>query len=138
MKVRTNPFVVAKKLLAALMCIGSLTLVGCDFFSENNTSLDGDPNQLYPVQIDGDWGYINGLGRITILPQYDRARDFSEGLAAVQLDAVWGFVSPEDGSVVVQPQYQVVGNFAEGLAFVQGTALDAQYGFIDRYRLFSN
>ena len=38
---------------------------------------------LYPVQLDGRWGYINELGETVIAPAWDAAEHFQNGLALV-------------------------------------------------------
>lgn len=49
--------------------------------------------------------------------RYGNARDFSEGLAAVQKDGLWGFIDT-NGNVVIEFQYSVAGDFHEGRAAV--------------------
>ena len=39
--------------------------------------------KLACVQVDGKWGYINLMGEIVIKTQFEDAKGFSEGLAAV-------------------------------------------------------
>jgi hypothetical protein len=46
---------------------------------------------------DGKWGYIDTQGRFMVNPQFDDARPFSEGMAAVlirdrQIER-WGYIS---------------------------------------------
>src|SRR6266404_4732334 len=38
---------------------------------------------LYPVNINGKYGYINMSAKVIISPQFDRAETFTEGLAPV-------------------------------------------------------
>ncbi|MCX8122857.1 MAG: WG repeat-containing protein [Spirochaetes bacterium] len=63
-----------------------------------------------------------------VLPQFENVRNFSEGMAAVQLNGKWGFIDNE-GKVIVEPQYDDVGDFHDGMAFVK---IDDKYGFIDK------
>lgn len=49
--------------------------------------------------------------------RYGNARDFSEGLAAVQKDGLWGFINTS-GYVAIDFQYSVAGDFHEGCAAV--------------------
>lgn len=49
--------------------------------------------------------------------RYGNARDFSEGLAAVQKDGLWGFIDT-NGDVAIEFQYSVAGDFHEGRAAV--------------------
>ena len=53
-----------------------------------------------------------------IKPQFDRVREFSEGLAALKVASKWGFIDKQ-GTVIIDPQFTRVGNFTEGLAYVQ-------------------
>ena len=52
-----------------------------------------------------------------IAPQYEDARAFSEGLAAVKKDVKWGYID-HDNNVVIDFQYDVAYDFSEGKAVV--------------------
>jgi hypothetical protein len=41
----------------------------------------------------GKYGYADAQGNIIIKPQFDKALDFSEGLAAVEQDGLWGYIN---------------------------------------------
>jgi hypothetical protein len=73
-------------------------------------------------------GFINIKGELTVVPQYDSARRFSDGMAAVQIVGdksawignrivKWGYVR-ENGELVIPTVYNVVKDFYEGRAFV--------------------
>ena len=78
-----------------------------------------------------------------IPPQYDDISDFSEGLAAVEIDGKWGFID-KTGEVVVPPRYdsmdganvygyEDVCGFRDGLARVQiGAWSTGKWGFVDK------
>lgn len=99
-----------------------------------------------PVERDGKWGYADGQGKVIIAPQFNKARKFSDGLAAVQFDIErstvtsasqnkWGFID-EIGKVVIGPAFEAVGDFSEGLAPVSPTIPSTgenTWGFIDRH-----
>lgn len=69
---------------------------------------------------------------MAIPPLYDDASDFSEGLAAVQIGDMWGFID-KTGELVIAPQYANVHNFHEGVAAVMvGEADEEKWGFIDK------
>lgn len=86
---------------------------------------------LFPVQHGDRWGYIDRSGKIVIEPQFERAEEFSEGLAAIELDGKWGFIDT-NGKLIVEPQYSSAQRFSEGLARIQiGADLDGKWGFID-------
>lgn len=71
------------------------------------------------------WGYMDLHGDLAIQPQFEDARDFSEGLAAVSVTqqyprwdrfADWGFID-KTGHFVLPPQFDDAGSFHEGLAW---------------------
>lgn len=41
--------------------------------------------ELWPISVEGKWGYINSTGKVVIKPQYAKADQFSEGLAVVSV-----------------------------------------------------
>jgi hypothetical protein len=64
-------------------------------------------------------GYLDASGRIAIPLQFNDARDFSEGMAAVrQGHEGWGFID-KTGQVVIPYEFVEVKPFSEGLAAVQ-------------------
>jgi len=65
-------------LLALLLTSSSIWYV---FISR--ASGRGKPAGLFPVVVNGDYGYINGAGKIVIAPKYQSAGEFKEGLALV-------------------------------------------------------
>ena len=76
----------------------------------------------------------NGLKRVeneyltTLKGEWDGAKDFSEGLAAVQDGDKWGFIDTE-GNLVIETKYDGAFSFSEGLAAVrQG----GRWGYIDK------
>jgi len=73
------------------------------------------------------FGYIDETGATVIEPQFDEAREFVGGLAAVRIDDKWGFVNPE-GVLAATPLYDAAGDFSEGLAAVQWYG---RWGYID-------
>jgi len=73
--------------------------------------------RLLPVKQDGKWGYIDAKGTLVIAPQYDEAKPFSEGLAAVRVGKQWGYIDGA-GATKINPQYKFAGEFSGGLAFV--------------------
>lgn len=83
------------------------------------------------------WGFIDMAGSVTILPQFDFANDFSDGLAAIGYVAtgrpgVSGFID-RTGKIVINPTYARTWSFAEGLAAVTtGTVMNSPVSYIDR------
>lgn len=77
-------------------------------------------------------GFIDPNGTWVIDRQFGIARDFSEGLAAVEVKGKWGYID-RGGRVVIQPQFKRAKDFSEGLAavaVVEGE--DCLWGFINK------
>lgn len=68
------------------------------------------------VSLNGKYGFIDKTGKVAIPLKYDVAKDFSEGLAAVCLDA-WGYIDPT-GRVVIPLNYDCAEPFENGNATV--------------------
>ncbi|NNF35015.1 MAG: WG repeat-containing protein [Saprospiraceae bacterium] len=64
------------------------------------------------------WGYLNIKGSLIIQDEYDDARDFSEGLAAVNQKGKWGYIN-KAGELIIPFQFRAAGAFSCGLAKVQ-------------------
>lgn len=66
---------------------------------------------------DEKWGYIDRSGEMVISCQYQDARRFSEGLAAVQKDGYWGYIN-KNGETIIPFRYLNPYPFHEGYARV--------------------
>jgi hypothetical protein len=84
--------------------------------------------RLFPVGEDGKAGYIDSTGAIVIKLQFEDARHFSEGLAAVQTGEKWGYIDGT-GRFIIAPQFDQADAFSEGLAAV---TLADKLGYVDR------
>lgn len=102
--------------LLAVLCLA----LGCKRSRRNGMYPIFDPNSK-------KWGYIDKKGTVVINPQFEEARYFSEGLAAVRSGGKSGFISPK-GDFVINPQFDTAYSFSEGLAAV---VMDHKLGFID-------
>jgi hypothetical protein len=89
------------------------------------------------IEIDGKFGWMDKKGQITIVPKFDYAENFSEGLAAVRFGNLswegkagdkWGYID-KTGKIVIEPKYDSASSFSEGLASVKK---DEKAGWIDR------
>jgi len=83
------------------------------------------------------YGYVNKNGEIEIMPEFDFAREFHEGLATVYTGSIikeegkWGIID-RSGKYVVPPIFDYIESFSEGLARVQiGNGLEGRSGYID-------
>jgi hypothetical protein len=72
-------------------------------------------------------GFINQKGEWVLLPQFDFAYFFCEGLCSVILNKKWGYVD-SSGKLAIPPQFDNGSNFRGGLAIV---SKDKQCGYID-------
>jgi hypothetical protein len=82
---------------------------------------------LFPIQLQGKWGFIDRTGKVVVSPRFKHAGDFRERRASVQVGDKFGFVD-ETGKVVIPPQFDRVEDFAGGLARVQ---VGVKWGFVD-------
>ena len=57
---------------------------------------------LISVKIDGQWSFLDKNGEIIAKPEFDKAGNFSEGLARVALNGKWGFID-KSGKIVIEP-----------------------------------
>ena len=85
-------------------------------------------NNLYIVEVEKKFGFVNKTGRIIIPLIYEDGRDFNEGVAAVKFGGKWGVIK-ENGSFLIKPQFEEITLFFEGLACIK---IDNKYGFIDK------
>lgn len=83
---------------------------------------------LFPVQQEGQWGYIDATGRLVIPPQFERAWPFSGNRALVQLEGRFGYID-RTGRLVIPAQFDRAWDFEGGLALV---AVGDRYGYVDR------
>jgi hypothetical protein len=74
------------------------------------------------------FGYINAEGEVVVKPQYWEAKDFYEGLAAVQTGDRWGYIDKE-GHVALGSKWLSADSFSEGLAAVYEEGIGQ--GYID-------
>ena len=67
-------------------------------------------------------------GEVVIPFKYDNALNFSEGLAAVELNGKWGFIN-KSGKEVIPLKYDSIRSFSEGFAAV---VLNGKCGYINK------
>jgi len=84
-----------------------------------NTNMEfGVGKNNVPI-IRGFWGFVDTTGKKVIPAKYSEAENFSEGLAAVNVDSVfvpkWGFID-RTGKMIIKPQFTGVMPFRDGLA----------------------
>ena len=70
---------------------------------------------IFPVRMNGKYGFIDHSGKLKLQPQFDNAGEFKDGRAPVQMGAAWGYIDG-DGKLLVNPQFQIADPFSDGLA----------------------
>jgi hypothetical protein len=66
------------------------------------------------------WGYVDADGKIVVKPQFEEARDFHQGRAAVKAYGSWDYID-EEGTKTSElrlPGVLPLGDFSDGLAVV--------------------
>jgi hypothetical protein len=77
---------------------------------------------------DGKEGYVDKSGRPITELKFEKAWDFSDGMAQVRVNGKWGYID-KTGTIVISPQYDETGAFREGLAAVK---INGLWGFINK------
>jgi len=70
---------------------------------------------LYRIITSDKIGYIDSTGAVVIPAIYPNGRDFSEGLAAVRKDGLYGYINTSD-AFVIQPQFSRALSFHRGIS----------------------
>ena len=91
---------------------------------------------LYPVQDDGKWGYIDNTGKLVIEPHFDMADEFYDGCAIVQVKDIgveeagvkYGVIDTS-GKMVVKPDYTYICKYDEGITGALVENDEAAYNF---------
>lgn len=73
--------------------------------------------KLFPVFVNGKWGYIDLNGQLRIQPKFDYAELFSQGRAVAQIDDFYGFIDVV-GNWIIRPQFSEVTPFRFNLSVV--------------------
>jgi len=77
----------------------------------------------------GKSGFIGKNGEITVDPIFDWTSSFSEGLSAVKIGKLWGYID-KAGELIIGLKFDCYpGPFSEGLAVVK---VNGKYGYIDK------
>ncbi len=82
---------------------------------------------LFPVKVNGKYGYMQRSGKLTIEPDFDEVGRFHEGLAYAVVRERCGYIDTS-GTFVIRAQSEACGDFSEGLARVKR---DGKWGFLD-------
>ena len=134
--------------IVGIISVIVLVIIGSGFVFILNkpaeTPANGSPdeesysNALYPIRVNGKWGYMNNRKEIVIDCKFDQAEDFNNGLAIVErrvtekgehsTSTLIGFVD-EKGMMITDFKYDRSFPFSEEMALVMK---DEKYGYIDK------
>lgn len=97
--------------------------------------------ELFAKESNKKWGFVDKKGLWIIQPKYQNARDFKEGVGAIQKGSKWGFISAS-GKLSIKPKFGYVQDFSEGKAAVlsykqlagtnRNDHLQRKWGYIDK------
>lgn len=110
-----------------------LIMVSASCVSSERTTSQDQPiskRRLYEVVVNGKYGYIDRTGTMVILPRFDNAFPFSEGLALVSIEYRWGHID-ESGGFAVAPRFWNADSFHDGRAMFTDEN-SRKNGYIDR------
>ena len=89
-------------------------------FSEGRAALQQSGSEYVYLASNGDLPPVNTFLNDSGEPQvFEGAKNFSDGLAAVKLNGLWGYIRAESGEMAIPAKYQNAMSFSEGIAFVQ-------------------
>ena len=115
-----------KRILLLLTC--TILLSSCDLANSLTGDMDDNAVKLYPVLLDGEWGYINQQGEMILEPQYQSAEAFHEGLAVVRESWGWKYIDSK-GEIKIEGNYSSINRFSGGKAAVR---FDGRWGYINK------
>jgi hypothetical protein len=131
-------------LLAAVAVVAVVAAAGYWWLNRPPDRYKADNSGLYPIKVDGKYGFMDRTGNTVITPQFDETGGFSEGLAAVRIGNKFGYINTK-GVVVITPQFDGAAGvvslpvglyeFRSGRAVV---VLGGRYGFIDKDGRYSH
>jgi hypothetical protein len=120
----------SKQLIVLIVCTLSFLFFGNVSFQNHEMNAFMEKRRIEAVTPQKlRYMYINKSGNIVIdASRFDEARGFSEGLAAVAINGMHGYID-RSGQIVIPIGFGDVGDFSEGLA---AAAEISEYGYIDK------
>src|ERR1017187_10137738 len=125
--------------LAILAAVVAASAAGYWWLNRPPERYKSDNGGLYPIHVNGKYGFMDRSGKTVIPPQFDGAFGFSEGLAQVRVGSKSGYINAK-GVLVITPQFDAALQFQYeraavklccGGEFWQKKQGD-RYGFIDK------
>lgn len=127
---RRTPARKGSRILMTVIVVVSIiaAAVGYWWFNRPPGEYKMDNSGLYPINVEGKWGFMDKTGKTMIPPQFNGHGEFSEGLAQILVGNKWGYVNTK-GTVAITPQFEWADCFRYGRAMVM---IGNQYGFINK------
>ncbi len=138
---QAGKYVIEPKLLEARDFVEGLTAVimegPCAFIPQepcSNVRVVGKKINEQKTYKSCKYSFIDKTGKLITSRKFERVKNFSEGLAAVQIGSKWGFINKQ-GKIVISPQFgdgsyfYEIGSFSDGLARFKQNKL---WGYIDK------
>ena len=121
-----NKTITSNTSISCIFMITLMLLVGCKGetpspFQDSDEAIAYDNYMADYNSPKYKWGYIDDQGALSITNKYDDCRDFSEGLAAVNLDGLWTYID-KTGTTIMKPRYRAAQIYSEGIGIVQTMA----------------
>lgn len=123
-----NPFYLHPTFRLILLFIPFLLMNGCSLFESNSnesTAVEG----LFPIKLNGKWGYMRSDGSVAVAPQFDEARYALNGFATFRNETSWGILNVETELIAADASFAQIGQFNSDLAPAK---MDGElYGFVN-------
>ena len=87
---------------------------------------------LYPIEKDGKWGFIDGNGKIVISPRFDGAAFFPGEFGRITENNRIGFID-RTGKLIIEPQYIDAHDFSNKRVAPVLVDLSLDYGAIQQF-----
>lgn len=112
----------------------AVTSLAVFFTCVQMVSAQENADRLYPIIVRGKYGFIDKTGKVILPPQFEKAGEFSGGLARVLKTGRFGYIDTS-GRFGIQPIFLGADDFADGLAGVTLPVADPNKGitgYIDK------
>ena len=112
--------------IALIVAVSVALTQDIDINNNHVEDWDKEWDALYPFEQDGLWGYRDVDGEVVIEPQFEVARNFSEGLAFVRIDSEHrGYINLLGNFAIILPPTSLFPHdFSEGFARIVPRAWD--------------
>jgi hypothetical protein len=138
LEVRERLRAVSRPLMAVVAALVVVAAAGYWWMNRPPGRYKPDNSGLYPINVNGKFGFMDRSGKTVITPQFDGTVGFSEGLAYVRVGTKYGYINTK-GVLVITPQFDDAMLFRYGRAAVKlccgfwfPQKPGDRYGFIDK------